>query len=116
MIRRTMLFFTEQCLRLWEGGNAVPTEGAHWMLERGLLFFRITFFGKQIELRGSSRRDYTTCMWGKGLVSVVIAAVVGLYWTRPDLMVALVIVWVVVYAMLVIYKVLQRSEPRRCAL
>ena len=31
-------------------------------------------------------------MWGKVLVGVIIAVVVGLYWARPDLMVALLIV------------------------
>ena len=31
-------------------------------------------------------------MWGKVLIGVAVAAVVGLYWARPDLMVALLIV------------------------
>jgi len=34
-------------------------------------------------------------MWGKVLVGVAAATVVGLYWARPDLMVALLIVMAV---------------------
>ena len=54
-------------------------------------------------------------MGSKGLAGAFMAGVVGLYWSRPDFMVALLIVVVVVYAMLVIYHILQRSEQRRCA-
>lgn len=41
---------------------------------------------------GSSGRGYTGDMRGKVVVGVGIAAVVGLYWGRPDLMVLLLIV------------------------
>jgi len=39
-----------------------------------------------------SERGYTAAMGGKVVVGVAVAAVVGLYWARPDLMVALLIV------------------------
>ena len=54
--------------------------------------FLKNFFGKQIKLRGAMRGGILRAMGTKVLVGVAVAAVVGLYWARPDLMVLLIIV------------------------
>ena len=54
--------------------------------------FEKEFFRKTNQVAGLVGRRYTASMWGKVLVGVIIAVVVGLYWARPDLMVALLIV------------------------
>jgi hypothetical protein len=45
-----------------------------------------------VEVVGSGQGRYTAGMWGRVLLGAAVAAVVGLYWARPDLMVALLIV------------------------
>jgi hypothetical protein len=62
------------------------------MLGRKRLFFEKEFFGKTNHVAGLAGRRYTADMWGKVVVGVAVAGVVGLYWARPDLMVALLIV------------------------
>ena len=53
---------------------------------------RKSFLGKQIKLPGRVGAGILRDMGVKVVLGVAIAAVVGLYWPRPDLMVALLIV------------------------
>jgi hypothetical protein len=62
------------------------------MVEREWLLFEREFFGKTNRVAGVAGRGYTADMWGKVLIGVAIAAVVGIFWARPDLMVALLII------------------------
>ena len=62
------------------------------MLEGWWLFLPEDCFEKQIKLLGRVGGDILRDMGAKVLLGVAIATVVGLYWARPDLMVALLIV------------------------
>ena len=62
------------------------------MLEGKWLFFGKECLGNQIELRGQVGGGILQDMGAKVLLGVATAVVVGLYWARPDLMVALLIV------------------------
>ena len=57
-----------------------------------MFLWKRIFLGKQIKLRGQVGGGILRDMGAKVPLGAAIATVVGLYWARPDLMVALLVV------------------------